>query len=80
MKMAEKISKRVENTVGKEKLLGSLRAISPFTPMFSKDLYSRQVKQGFVQERVKSLVEMIGYVNHWTLNKCIRYFQTRKRM
>ena len=42
MKMAENSSKWVENT-GKKRNC-SLRAISPFPTVFSKKLYSRQVK------------------------------------
>ena len=38
-----KFSKRLENTVGKEKNC-SLRAISPFPTVFSKALYCRHVK------------------------------------
>ena len=38
-----KFSKRVENTVGKRRNC-SLRAISPFPTVFSKDLYFRHVK------------------------------------
>ena len=38
-----KFSKRVENTVGKRRNC-SLRAISPFPAVFSKDLYCRHVK------------------------------------
>ena len=38
-----KFVKRVENIVGKRRNC-SLRAISPFRAMFSKDLYGRQVK------------------------------------
>ena len=37
-----KFSKRVENTVGKGNC--SLRAISPFPTVFSKDVYSKHVK------------------------------------
>ena len=36
-----KVSKRVENTVGKGKIA---QAISPFPTVFSKDLYCRHVK------------------------------------
>ena len=38
-----KFSERVENTVGKRRNC-SLRAISPFPTVFSKDLYCRHVK------------------------------------
>ena len=40
---SRKFSKRVENTVGKRRNC-SLRAISPFPTVFSKDLYCRHVK------------------------------------
>ena len=42
MKMSE-LTKRVEDTVGKRRNC-SLRAISPFLMVFSKDLYCRHVK------------------------------------
>ena len=51
MKMAESSPKRVENTWKRRNC--SLRAISSFSTVFSKDLYSRQLKQELVWERVK---------------------------
>ena len=39
-----KFSKRVENTVGKRRNC-SLRAISPFPTLFSKDLYCRHIEK-----------------------------------
>ena len=50
-----KFCKGVENTV-ENRRNRSLRAISPFPTVFSKDLYCRQVeKKGLVWERVNSL-------------------------
>ena len=50
-----KFSKWVENTRGKRSNC-SLRAISPFPTVFSKDLYSRHVKnQGLFLEGLKGM-------------------------
>ena len=49
--MTERSSKRVENTVGKGEI-ATLRAISPFPTVFSKDMYCRYVKSGLFWERV----------------------------
>ena len=46
-----KFSRGVENTVGKGKML--IRAISPFTVVFSTDLYSRHVKTRACLEKGK---------------------------
>ena len=43
MKMAASYKKKIENTVGKRRNC-SLRAISPFPTVFSKDLKYRQIK------------------------------------
>ena len=48
--MTESSQKRVENTVEKRNSC-SLRAISPFPEVFSKDLYCRHQKPGLVWER-----------------------------
>ena len=52
--------KWVENTVGKRRNC-SLRAISPFPTVFSKNLFSRQIKTGLVWERVKLIITYVAF-------------------
>ena len=57
-----KFSKRVENTVGKRRNC-SLRAISPFPTVFSRDLYCRHVKTRAFFGKGLTLHQM---TNFWT--------------
>ena len=59
MKMAES-SPKGKKHCGKRRNC-SLRAISPFPTVFSKDLYWRHVKTGLVWERVKHNYQRIDF-------------------
>ena len=54
MKMVQRSQNGLKHYGKKENC--SLRAISPFPSVFSKDLYCRHVKQGLVWKRVNHLL------------------------
>ena len=63
MNMAESSPKGYRKHCGKRRNC-SLRAISPFPTVFSKDLYCRHVKTRACLERVKPFVPINIYIYH----------------